>query len=89
MDIMIIKQQAKDIFNKMPSNTLLTVSTEGTCFAGRVVKISKGTMCSTAEFDVNDPTLYQCSVTINYSTGTTENVNINDYLKCEEEDDDG
>ncbi|MDR2155142.1 MAG: hypothetical protein LBE78_08990 [Burkholderiaceae bacterium] len=88
MDIMIIEQQAKDIFDKMPDNTLLTVPTEGTCLAGRVVKISEGTMCTTAEFDTNDPTLYQCSVTINYSTGTTEKVNINDYLKCDDEGDD-
>ncbi|MDR2155137.1 MAG: hypothetical protein LBE78_08960 [Burkholderiaceae bacterium] len=86
MKIVIIDQYAKDIFDKMPDSTLLTTPTKGTCLDGGVVKFSEGTMCSARESDLSNPALYSCQVMINYSTGTTEKININDYLDCDEED---
>ncbi|MDR2155141.1 MAG: hypothetical protein LBE78_08985 [Burkholderiaceae bacterium] len=86
MDISIIGQEAKNIFDKMPNSTLLTTPTKGTCLDGGVVKVSEGTMCSARESDLNNPILYSCAIIINYSTGTTEKINIDEYLNCDEED---
>ncbi|MDR2155139.1 MAG: hypothetical protein LBE78_08975 [Burkholderiaceae bacterium] len=86
MKIVIIDQYAKDIFDKMPDSTLLAIPTKGTCLDGKIVKISEGTMCTTVESHLSDPKLYSCQIAMNYFTGTTEKININDYLNCDEED---
>ncbi|MDR2154014.1 MAG: hypothetical protein LBE78_03165 [Burkholderiaceae bacterium] len=86
MVISIIDKQAKDIFDKMPSNTLLSTPTKGTCLDNTIVKVAEGTMCTAVESHPNDPTLYSCTIIINYSTGTTQKIDINEYLNCDEED---
>jgi hypothetical protein len=86
MDISIIGYQAKDIFDKMPDGALLSTSTKGTCLDNTIVKISEGTMCTAVESHPNDPTLYSCTIMINYSTGLTQKIDINNYLMCDEED---
>jgi hypothetical protein len=86
MDISIIGQGAKNIFDKMPDDALLSASTKGTCLSGDVVKIREGTMCIASEHRLNDPSLYSCTILINYSTGKTQRIDINEYLNCDEED---
>jgi hypothetical protein len=83
IDIIITGEQAKDIFKKMPDSTLLTTSTEGTCLDQKIVKISEGTICTAVESHLNDPELYSCGITINYSTGATQKLDINNYLNCD------
>jgi hypothetical protein len=86
MDFSVTGKQAKDIFDKMPSDTLLSTSTKGTCLDNTIVKVSGGTMCTTVESHPNDPTLYSCTIIIDYSTGVTQKIDINEYLNCDEED---
>jgi hypothetical protein len=86
MDISIIGQGAKNIFDKMPESTLLSTPTKGTCLSGDIVKISEGTMCIASEALPEDPGLYSCTILINYSTGSAQKIDINNYLNCDEED---
>jgi predicted component of type VI protein secretion system len=85
MVVSIIDKQAKDIFDKMPDNTLLTTSTQEICLDKKVVKVSEGTMCTVAESHLNNPALYSCSIIINYSTGATQKIDIKEYFNCDAE----
>ncbi|MDR2154016.1 MAG: hypothetical protein LBE78_03175 [Burkholderiaceae bacterium] len=86
MLISIAGEHAKEIFSKMPDNTLLTLPTKGTCLDGDVVKVSEGTICIARESKLDDPDLYSCKITMNYATGATQKVDVQDYLNCYEEE---
>jgi hypothetical protein len=88
IDILITDTQARDIFNKMPGSTLLTAPTKGTCLSSRLAKINQGLMCTAIKSNPNDPESYWCKMTIDYTTGTMKKIDVNEYLNCDDNQDD-
>jgi hypothetical protein len=83
MFIAIPGKPAKILFDRMPENMLITPP-KGACLEGYIVKANGGTMCYVKEDALDNLEEYNCNVTIDYSTGATQNIGINERLNCEE-----
>ena len=88
MDIIMVGDRAKHLFDKMPDSTI--VSTKGTCAEGKIMKVSNGVICFANHSTIPGQQLkkvvsYDCSMSLEYETGILKNVETKGYLQCDEQ----